>query len=93
MAEKYDRGLMQRGAEARRLIADGEDPIRMLLQVVWPDHDWAESALIAKLASCPKCRSDSGTDCSECGRTGLVTVERRKVLTMEALAAHLSSAA
>ena len=91
MAEKYDRGLMKRGVEARRLIADGED-IRMLLQVVWPDHDWAESAVIAKLASCPKC-SDSGTECSECGRTGLVTVERRRVLTIEALAAHLSSAA
>jgi hypothetical protein len=92
MAETYDRALMKRGAEARRLIADGEDPIRMLLHVVWPDHDWAESALIAKIVACPKC-SDSGTECSECGRTGLVTVERRKVLTMEALAAHMSSAA
>ena len=92
MAEKYDRGLMKRGAEARRLIADGEDPVRMLLQVVWPDHDWADSALLAKLASCPHC-SDGGGHCAECECTGLVTVERRKVLTMEALAAHMSSAA
>ena len=38
-----------------RVIEDGEDPFRMLLQVVWPDHDWAESAMLARLTGCPKC--------------------------------------
>ena len=91
MAEKYDSDLMNRGQAARRLIAHGEDPFTMLLQVVWPDDDWAESALTAKLASCPKC-PDTRAACSECGSTGLVTVDRRKVLTMEALAVHMSAA-
>ena len=92
MGEKYDRDLMKRGEAARRLIAHGEDPLRMLLQVVWPDHDWADGALVAKLASCPHC-SNAAERCAECGSTGLVTVERRKVLTMEALATRMSNAA
>lgn len=83
----FDNALMKRGAEARRLIADGEDPIRMLLEVVWPNHDWADSAILARLTSCPVC-SDGVVGCSECGSTGLVTAERRKLLTVEALAAR-----
>ena len=47
MPENYDKGLMKRGEAARRVIEDGEDPFRMLLQAVWPDHDWAESAMLA----------------------------------------------
>lgn len=82
MGEKYDRGLMQRGEGARRVIADGEDPLLMLLQVVWPDHDWAESAMLARLTGCPKC-SDDGTSCDVCGNTGLVTEKRRNLLTIE----------
>jgi len=86
MGETYDRGLMKRGEAARRVIADGEDPLVMLLQVVWPDHDWAESAMLARLTGCPKC-SDVGTSCDVCGNTGLVTEERKKVLAVEDLAA------
>ena len=26
----------------------------MLLQVVWPDHDWAESAMLARLDGMPQ---------------------------------------
>ena len=85
MGEKYDRGLMKRGEAARRVIADGEDPLVMLLQVVWPDHDWAESAMLARLTGCPEC-SDDGRTCDVCGNTGLVTEERRNFLAIEDLA-------
>ena len=86
MGETYDKGLMKRGEAARRVIADGEDPLVMLLQVVWPDHDWAESAMLARLTGCPRC-SDVGTGCDVCGSTGLVSEERKKVLAVEDLAA------
>jgi hypothetical protein len=92
MSERYDRSLMKRGAEARRLIAAGEDPFRMLLAVVWPDHDWAESALFTRLASCPTCSGDTG-GCAECGSTGLITAERRELLRIEALAEYAYNAA
>jgi hypothetical protein len=92
MSERYDRGLMKRGAEARRLIAEGEDPVRMLLAVVWPDHEWAESAVFARLAPCPTCSDDAG-GCAECGSTGLVTAERRELLMAEALADYAYNAA
>jgi len=81
----YDTELMQRGAAARDCIAHGEDPFLMLLQVVWPDHDWADSAMLARLAACPKCRG-STSGCSECGSTGLVSEERGRSLGIEALA-------
>ena len=83
---KYDRELMKRGEAARKLIADdGEDPLQMLLTAVWPDHDWSESALYARLTSCPRCRgADAG--CSECGNTGLVTAARQKLLAIEEFA-------
>lgn len=81
----YDKDLMRRGAAARLCIEDGEDPFLMLLQVVWPDHDWAESAMLARLAACPTCRG-STVRCSECGSTGLVTEERSKSLAIETLA-------
>ena len=82
---KYDRELMKRGKAARQLIADGEDPLDMLLAAVWPDHDWSESALYARLTSCPRCR---GADpaCSECRNTGLVTAARQKLLAIEEFA-------
>jgi hypothetical protein len=83
---------MKRGEAARRLIADGEDPFRMLLTVVWPGHDWPESAMLARLTSCPKC-SDDSAECSECGNTGLVTAHRRKQLTIEALATYVYESA
>jgi hypothetical protein len=70
MPENYDRTLMKRGEAARRVIADGEDPFLMFLQVVWPDHDWAESAMLARLTTCPKC-SEAKCGCAECGSTGL----------------------
>ena len=57
----YDRDLMRRGAAARECIIDGEDPYRMLLQVVWPDHDWSESARRAELAACPGCSEISAS--------------------------------
>jgi hypothetical protein len=85
MPENYDKGLMKRGEAARRVIEDGEDPFRMLLQAVWPDHDWAESAMLARLTGCPKC-SDDGRSCDVCGNTGLVTEERRNLLAIEDLA-------
>ena len=86
MPENYDRALMKRGEAARRLIGDGEeDPFRMLLQVVWPDHDWDESVMLARLTACPKC-SGSVPGCAECGSTGLVTEERDKLLSIERLA-------
>lgn len=81
----YDRPLMKRGEAARRLIAQGEDPVRMLLEVVWPGQDWAERASRSRFASCPAC-SDGTLGCEECGGTGLVTTTRRKLLAIEALA-------
>jgi len=86
MGERYDKGLMQRGAAARELIAAGEDPYRMLLQVVCPDRDWSEDALIATLALCPRCEGEGIITCPECGGTGVVSTDRRKMLTFEALA-------
>ena len=50
-----------------------------------PDHDWAESAMLARLTGCPKC-SDDGTSCDVCGNTGLVTEKRRNLLTIEDVA-------
>ena len=88
----YDRALMKRGEAARRLIAQGEDPFRLLLAVVWPGHDWSESALLATLTSCPMC-ADGVIPCGECGSTGLVTATRREVLVGEALATHVYEAA
>ena len=76
---------MRRGAAARHCIEEGEDPFRMLLQVVWPEHDWAESAMLARLTACPTCRG-STYGCSDCGSTGLVSEERSKLLAVEALA-------
>ena len=90
MHGRYDTELMLRGAAARRLIADGEDPVRMLLEVVWPGHDWASSALCTRFSPCPVCAHDSG-ECMECGGTGLVTVAQ--LLTVETLADYLSQTA
>jgi hypothetical protein len=84
MFGRYDKDLMRRGAAARACIDDGEDPFRMLLQVVWPDHDWEESVMLARLTACPKCQP-SVSGCPECGSTGLVTEERNKLLAMENL--------
>jgi len=92
MRERYDKGLMKRGEAARRLIAQGEDPYRMLLAAVWPGHDWSESVLLARLTSCPRC-SEGTVGCAECGSTGLVTAARRQLLTIEALAADAYEAA
>ncbi len=88
----YDRALMKRGEAARRLIAEGEDPFRMLLTVVWPEHDSGEHARRACLTACPSC-SDGTLACAECGSTGLVTAERRQLLTIETLAAYAYDAA
>jgi hypothetical protein len=88
----YDRDLMRRGAAARECILDGEDPHRMLLQVVWPDHDWSESARRAELTTCRAC-SGLRRPCQECGGTGLVTLERRRLLAVEALARYVYDAA
>jgi hypothetical protein len=85
MPARYENGLMKRGRAARQLIREGEDPYRMLLQVVWPERDWAQDALLATLTSCPEC-SGGRLGCSECGGTGLVTTNRRKTLAYEALA-------
>ena len=76
---------MKRGEAARRLVTEGEDPFTMLLAAVWPDHDWSESALYARLTSCPRC---GGRDvaCSECGNTGIITAARRRLLAIEELA-------
>lgn len=82
---KYDKDLMRRGAAARDCIAEGEDPFLMLLQVVWPDHDWADSAMLARLMACPTCRG-SKYGCADCGSTGFVTEERSRSLGIEALA-------
>ena len=83
---------MKRGEAARRLITHGDDPVRMLLAVVWPDHDWAETALHTRFTSCPDCSSGAG-GCAECGSTGLVTVARRQLLAVEDLAAAVYEAA
>jgi hypothetical protein len=83
---------MERGAAARRLITEGEDPFRMLLAVVWPGHDWAERAMLSRLTSCPRC-AEQALGCPECGSTGLVTAARRELLTIEALAAYANEAA
>jgi hypothetical protein len=92
MFGKYDKDLMRRGAAARDCIEDGEDPFVMLLHAVWPDHDWADSAMLARLTSCPTCRG-SKFGCSECGSTGLVTEERGKLIAIEDLAAEMYGAA
>jgi hypothetical protein len=83
---------MKRGEVARRLIVQGEDPVRMLLAVVWPDHDWAETVLRTRLTHCPRC-SISTVGCEECGSTGLVTPARRRLLAIEDLAAAVYEAA
>ncbi len=88
----YDRDLMRRGAAARECILDGDDPHRMLLQVVWPDHDWSESARRAELTTCPAC-SGLRRPCQECGGTGLVTMQRWRLLAVEALARYVYDAA
>jgi hypothetical protein len=82
----YDKTLMKRGEAARRLISEGEDPFRMLLEVVWPEHDWTESAMLARLTSCPQC--DGTLACGVCGNTGLVTTDRRRLLAIESLATY-----
>ena len=43
----------------------------MLLIAVWPDRDWSEGALYARLMECPRC--DGARTCDECGSTGLVS--------------------
>ena len=55
MGEKYDRELMKRGMAARQLIEEGDEPFRMHVQAVWPDHDWEESLMLARLMECPTC--------------------------------------
>jgi hypothetical protein len=84
---------MKRGEAARRLIAQGEDPVRMLLEVVWPGQDWADRALRSRLTTCPECSEGMLLGCAECGSTGLVTTTRRKLLAVEALADRLFHAA
>lgn len=81
---KYDRELMKRSKAARQLIADGEDPLDMLLAAVWPDHDWSESALYARLTSCPRCRG--AVPACECRNTALVTAAKQKLLAIEEFA-------
>jgi hypothetical protein len=76
---------MKRGEAARRLITEGEDPFTMLLTAVWPDHDWSESALHARLTRCPRCGGGDAA-CRECGNTGLVTSTRQKLLAIEEFA-------
>ena len=85
MSKRSDNDLIRRGAAARHLIKEGEDPFVMLLQVVWPDHDWADSAMLARLKACPNCHG-SVSGCPECGSTGLVTPERSSFLALEKLA-------
>ncbi len=57
----------------------------MLLEVVWPGHEWAESALRTRFTSCPLCTEDT-IGCEECLGTRLVTTGRHKLLAIEALA-------
>ena len=85
MFGNYDKKPMRRGAAARDCIEDGEDPFVMLLHAVWPDHDWAESAMLARLMGCLRCLDD-GRSCDVCGNTGLVTEERKNLLAIEDLA-------
>ena len=92
MPERYDKDLMKRGEAARRLISQGEDPYAMLLAAVWPGEDWSEGVLLARFTVCPRC-SDATACCTECGSTGLVTAARRKLLTIEAIAAYAYEAA
>ena len=66
----YDTELMRLGAEARRLISDGEDPFGMLAAVVWPGRDWSDEILTDGLVACQGCRG--ATQCEECGNTGLM---------------------
>ena len=76
---------MKRAEAARRLINEGEDPFTTLLSAVWPDYDWSDSALYARLTSCPRCQG-ADTGCSECGNTGLVTAARQRLLAIEEFA-------
>ena len=59
--------------EARRgsspLIAEGEDPYRMLAAVVWPGRDWSDEVLRLALVGCPGCSGEA--QCEDCGSTGL----------------------
>lgn len=78
---------MKRGAVARRLVSEGEDPFRMLAAVVWPGRDWAEDALRKRLVTCSACLGD-GTGCDECGGTGLESFARQQWLADEASVAY-----
>jgi hypothetical protein len=73
---------MDRGAIARRLISDGEEPYRMLAAVVWPGRDWAEDARNARLEPCTNCAGR--IPCDHCGGTGLVSATRRTSLRSDA---------
>lgn len=66
----YDTELMRLGAEARRLISEGEDAYRMLAAIVWPERDWSEEVMGARLTECAWCAG--ATQCDECGSTGLM---------------------
>ena len=70
MQGPYDTELMRLGAEARRLISDGEDPFGMLAAVVWPGRDWSQEVMLARLTECACCAG--ATRCEECGSTGLM---------------------
>jgi hypothetical protein len=59
---------MERGKAARQLIAEGEDPFRMLA-VVWPARNWADELLRTRLVACSACSDEVGS--CECGNTGL----------------------
>ena len=61
---------MKRGEVARRLISEGEDPFQMLAIVVWPDRDWSDELIRARLVTCPGCGGEAR--CESCGSTGLV---------------------
>jgi len=60
---------MERGKAARQLIAEGEDPFRMLAAVVWPGRDWATELLRTRLVACSACSDEVGS--CECGNIGL----------------------
>lgn len=78
---------MRRGAVARSLISEGEDPHRMLAAVVWPGRDWEADALRARLVTCSACLGDA-SGCARCGGTGLVSIWRLEWLTDEAGVAY-----